>query len=143
MLDKEMALAMKRAGCHTIKFGVESGSQEILERIKKGISLAKAEETYAWLSDMGMRTHAHFMVGHPGETKEDLEQTINLLKRLKATTVSVGILTPYPGTPQFNDLIEQHPQIMDPPLRGLFPERQRVPGLIALPALGQGDRDRG
>ncbi len=114
MLDREMAALMKKAGCHTIKFGVESGSQVILDRIRKGINLEKAEETYRWLERMGINTHAHFMIGHPGETAADFEQTIALLKRLRATTISIGVMTPYPGTPQFDALAEKHPEVLDP-----------------------------
>lgn len=114
MLDQKMAHLMKKAGCHTIKFGVESGSQEILDRICKRIDIGEVEETFKWLEKMGMRTHAHFMVGHPGENAWHLEKTLSLLRRLRATTVSIGIMTPYPGTPQFDELVKKHPQVLDP-----------------------------
>lgn len=114
MLDRELTRTMKRAGCHTIKFGIESGSQTIVDRIQKGINLEEAVETFKWLKEEGINTHAHFIAGHPGETREELDETIAFIKRLPASTISMGILTPYPGTPQFDDLVDDHPEVLDP-----------------------------
>lgn len=110
-IDKPVMEKMRRAGCHTIKVGVESGVQEILDRIKKGITLEQINETFKWAKEVGLNTHAHMMIGHPGETEQSINQTIEFVKKLDPTTITFGILTPYPGTPIFDELAEKHPEI--------------------------------
>ena len=112
-LDRETLALMRRAGCHTIKFGVESGSQQILDNVKKGITIAQTEQTFAWCHEVGLRTHAHMLVGCPGETPHTLRQSIALLKRIRPTTVTFGILTPYPGTPIYEQVLEKYPHLRD------------------------------
>ena len=112
-IDKAMMEKMKRAGCHTIKVGVESGVQEILDRIEKGITLEQIRETFKWAAEVGINTHAHLMIGHPGETEKTIEETIEFVKKLNPTTVTFGIMTPFPGTPIFDELSAEHPEIRD------------------------------
>ena len=112
-LDRPMLELMRRAGCHLIKFGVESGVQEILDRVKKNIRVEKTRQTFAWAREVGMETHAHMMLGMPGETPETLETTIRFAAEIEPTTVSFGICTPYPGTPLFRELVEQVPELGD------------------------------
>lgn len=110
-IDKPMMEKMKRAGCHTIKVGVESGVQHLLDRVNKGITLQQTEETFRWAREVGLNTHAHLMIGLPGETRETIEQTIAFVKRIEPTTVSFGIMTPYPGTPVFEEVARLRPEI--------------------------------
>ena len=110
-IDKPMMEKMRRAGCHTIKVGVESGVQDILDRIQKGITLDQIKETFRWAEEVGINTHAHMMIGHPGETEQTIEQTIEFIKKLNPTTVTFGILTPFPGTPIFEELAQEMPEI--------------------------------
>lgn len=112
-VDRELLALMRRAGCHLIKFGVESGVQEILDRAKKNIKVEHTRRTFAWTRQVGMDTHAHMMLGMPGETPETLEATIRFAVEIEPTTVSFGICTPYPGTPLFNDLIRRKPELGD------------------------------
>lgn len=107
-LDYDTLSLMKQAGCHTLKIGVESGSQQILDNVKKGITLDQTERTFAWCRDLGLMTHAHLLVGSPGETPETLKQTVAFLKKIKPTTVTFGVTTPYPGTPLFEQVADQH-----------------------------------
>jgi len=109
MLDRETMNLMKKAGCRIILFGVESGDQKILNNMKKGITIKQTRETFKWAREIGMRTHAHFMIGNPGDNKETVERTIALAKELKPTTVDFGILTVYPGT----ELCDQLSKKMD------------------------------
>jgi len=112
-VDKEMMEIMKKAGCHMIRFGVESGSQKILDNIKKGITLEQTRETFRWAHQVGLDTHAHLMIGTPGETKETIEETINFVKEIEPTIITCGICTPYPGTQLFEEVRAKHPEIGD------------------------------
>ncbi|WP_173977805.1 B12-binding domain-containing radical SAM protein [Magnetospirillum sp. UT-4] len=114
MIDREQMLAMKQAGCHLLKFGVETGSQELLDRYKKGTTIAQAEETFRLAREIGIDTHAHIIFGGPGETVETIGKTVDfVIDTLKATTATFGILTPYPGTEIFDMVAEIFPEIQD------------------------------
>lgn len=112
-VDKETMRLMKRAGCHLIRFGVESGAQEILDNIKKDISIEQTWNTFSWAEEIGIDTHAHLMVGMPGETQGTIEKTILFAKELNPTIVTFGICTPYPGTELFDRVKEKYPRIGD------------------------------
>jgi anaerobic magnesium-protoporphyrin IX monomethyl ester cyclase len=91
---------MHRAGCTTVSFGVESGSPEMLRRIKKGITLDQVLKAVQLCLDCGIDPHTSFILGLPGETPETLAQTLAFGERLKAMGVNHGfhILAPFPGT---------------------------------------------
>ena len=112
-VDREMLALMKEAGCHMVRFGVESGSQEILDRIRKEITVGQIEETFAWTRGVGMDTHAHTMIGMPGESEETIKATIGLLLRLEPTIITCGICTPYPGTELFEQVRRACPEVGD------------------------------
>lgn len=112
-VDKETLLLMKKAGCHLIKIGVESGSQRILDRSNKRINVTDTAKLFKWAKELGIDTHAHLMVGMPGEDKGSLNETIRFIKEIKPTTIDVGICTPYPGTDLFNEITAMYPEIKD------------------------------
>jgi radical SAM superfamily enzyme YgiQ (UPF0313 family) len=112
-IDKETMRLARQAGCHTIKLGIESGVQEILDGIKKGYKIEKAYEVFKWAKKLKIKTHAHVMLGNPGDTRESIKQTIKFVLKLNPTTASFGICTPYPGTPLFEDLKGKFPEIED------------------------------
>jgi radical SAM superfamily enzyme YgiQ (UPF0313 family) len=105
-VDKEMLNTMKMAGCRLILYGVESGSQEILNNIKKGITIAKIRQTFALTKQVGIEALAFFILGLPGETKETIKQTVHFAKELDPDYVQFTIATPYPGT-EFYDLVKR------------------------------------
>jgi radical SAM superfamily enzyme YgiQ (UPF0313 family) len=112
-IDRELLVLMKRAGCYLIKFGVESGVQEILDASNKGISVDETRRNFEWAREVGIDTHAHLMLGMPGETKETLIETIRFAKEIAPTTATFGICTPYPGTPLFDRISKIYPEIRD------------------------------
>jgi radical SAM superfamily enzyme YgiQ (UPF0313 family) len=112
-IDREAMALMKAAGCHTIKFGVESGVQEILDNLQKGITIEQTERVFRWAHEVGMDTHAHVMLGSPGETRETIEKTIEFVKKIDPTTATFGICTPYAGTELFKNVLGEHPEIED------------------------------
>lgn len=113
LVNREDMQIMKKAGCHLIKFGVESGVQEILDNVQKGIQVEMTRQTFSWTKEVGLDTHAHVMLGMPGETEQTIEQTIAFAKEIEPTTVTFGICTPYPGTPLFQEVAKKCPQIRD------------------------------
>jgi radical SAM superfamily enzyme YgiQ (UPF0313 family) len=112
-VDKETLKLMKKAGCHLIKVGVESGSQRILDRSRKNIALADTAELFKWAKESGLHTHAHLMIGMPGEDSESLKETIRFIEKIRPTTIDVGICTPYPGTDLFDEVAAVYPEIKD------------------------------
>lgn len=113
MIDKESMEIMKRAGCHMIKFGVETGNDHILKNYRKGTTTAQCRKAFADAHEVGLETHAHIVLGGPEETEETLARTIDFVKDLDPTTASFGILTPYPGTDLFDQVAEKWPEIAD------------------------------
>jgi radical SAM superfamily enzyme YgiQ (UPF0313 family) len=98
-IDREMALAMKEAGCKKIAFGVESGSQRVLGLIKKGITINQIKNAFQYCREAGIETCAFFLIGsHPDETWGDLALSKKLIKEIKPDYITASVVTPYPGT---------------------------------------------
>lgn len=97
-LDLETMKAMKAAGCRLIIPGIESGSQQILNNIKKGTTIKQIEDYIANAKKAGLLVHACYMVGNNGETKETMEETFQLALRLNTDTAQFYPLLPFPGT---------------------------------------------
>jgi len=97
-VDKEMLKEMKETGCQRIHYGVEAGTQKILNVLKKGITLEQTEKAFKLTKKAGIETLAYFMLGSPTETKEDIFQTIKFAKKIKPDFVCFSITTPYPLT---------------------------------------------
>jgi radical SAM superfamily enzyme YgiQ (UPF0313 family) len=113
MVDRETMSLMKKAGCHMLKFGVESGSGEMLRAYRKGTTPAQARQAFRDAAAAGLETHAHLVLGGPGESPETLAQTLAFVKELRPTTASFGLLTPFPGTELFRRVEAKHPEIRD------------------------------
>jgi len=112
-LDFQTMQLMKKAGCHMIRFGVESGVQNILDNIIKDIKVDSTVKTFKEANQIGLSTHAHMMIGMPGETEETVEESIRFAKAIKPTIVTFGVMTPYPGTQIYEDVRNSHPEIGD------------------------------
>ncbi len=97
-LDEDLLELMKKAGCHLIKFGVESGNQDILNKIKKGTKIKNIEWVFDYCNRIGIDTVAHFMIGHPGDTEKTIQETIDFSRRLNPLYASFDVLLHYPGT---------------------------------------------
>lgn len=98
-LNEEVVVAAKRAGCHFMMIGVESGSELLLKAHRKGHGLEETLSAFALLRKHGIESLAYFIVGLPGETIETMRATLELALRLPCDYVSFTIATPDPGTP--------------------------------------------
>jgi len=105
-VDEEMLTLMGQAGCHMISWGIESGSEEILKRARKGANPAKAEQALRWAKKAGIKNFGYFIIGLPGETEETIQQTIAFSKTLPLNVAIFHIAAPYPGTPFFYEVVE-------------------------------------
>ena len=100
-MDSELAKVMSEAGCTSIFFGVESGSDEVLKRVGKGMTVGKIVEAVKVAHSAGLGVYVHMMVGFPDETVEELQETARLMERLAPLVKGFpagGVLLPYPGT---------------------------------------------
>jgi len=98
LFTKKNASLLKKAGCHTVMFGIESGSQKTLDYLNKDITLDKAEEAVKIAKDLDFDVCASFLIGIPGETKKMVKKTIAFAKKLNPKIALFYLLTPYPGT---------------------------------------------
>jgi anaerobic magnesium-protoporphyrin IX monomethyl ester cyclase len=98
LVDEDLLVHMKRAGCYAISYGIESGTPEVLEAIDKGITLPQVTRAVRWSQKAGLQTIGYFMIGSPGESPETIRKTIQFAKSLKLDFAQFAVTTPFPGT---------------------------------------------
>jgi len=98
LVTADMLRAMRRAGCWQISYGIESGSDSILKKIQKGVTVEKIRKAVTLARRVGISVRGYFIVGSPGETRETLEETLRLILELGMDDILVEYMTPYPGT---------------------------------------------
>lgn len=97
-VSKEILAKMKKANCNEVSFGIESGCQRILDAVKKRVSVEQCERAVKWAKEEGLFVAVSTIINYPGETKESMLQTLDLMRRIKPDDAWVCIATPYPGT---------------------------------------------
>ncbi len=97
-VDKEILNLMAKAGCKRIAYGIESGSQEILDFEKKGITLEQAKKAIELTHKAGIHVTGYFILGHLLETKKSMQKTIDFAKSLPLDDFLLSYMVPYPGT---------------------------------------------
>ena len=105
-VSKSLLKKMREAGCITIFYGVESADQQLLDGMNKKISVDKIRNAFKLTKEADMRTIASVAIGMPGDTKENIEKTINFVKDLDASYAIFSLATPYPGTAFYNEARE-------------------------------------
>jgi radical SAM superfamily enzyme YgiQ (UPF0313 family) len=112
-LDEEVVQRMKAANFKRVTLGVESGSPRILKRIHKGETNEDVKRAVSLLKSAGIQAHAFFMIGLPGEQPEDIELSKQLIRETQPDHVEINMVTPYPGTEIFAQLIDEDPATID------------------------------
>jgi radical SAM superfamily enzyme YgiQ (UPF0313 family) len=97
-VDLELLKKMKQAGFWYLDYGVETGSEEVMKRIHKGLTLGQIEEAITLTKRVGIKVGANFIIGHPEETYQTAKQTIDFAVKLNADVNAIGLMVPYPGT---------------------------------------------
>lgn len=105
LVSWDMLKALKEARCVQLDFGVESGSQKILDGMEKGITIQQARDAFRMCHKTGIRAFACFMFNTLGETEEDVQKTLDLAREIDAHGYNFNLTTPYPGSELYN-LIE-------------------------------------
>ncbi len=105
-VDEEMLRMMARAGCWMIAWGIESGDEEMLRRMHKGITRDRAAQALRWSKQAGIMNWGYFIIGLPGETEASIRHTIDFAKSLPLDLALFHIAAPHPGTPFFFEVVE-------------------------------------
>jgi radical SAM superfamily enzyme YgiQ (UPF0313 family) len=97
-VDEKMLSLMKKAGCWYISYGIESGSQETLDRINKKITLAEIRRKVTMTRRVGIAAKGFFIIGFPWETEQTIQETVDFALSLNLSDLNIFPLTPFPGT---------------------------------------------
>ena len=101
-VNKEILKLMKRAGCYSIGFGIESANKETLKQMGKPIDPKIALAAVKCANALGLKTQAFYILGAPGETREQMLNTLKFAKKVNATLAFFNMLVPFPGTKDFD-----------------------------------------
>jgi len=97
-VDRETLKVLRDGGLRLFVIGYESGNEDILKNIRKGVSVERARRFTKDCHDIGILIHGTFIVGLPGETRDTIEQTIRFAQEMQPETLQVSLASPYPGT---------------------------------------------
>lgn len=111
VLDKQLLKEMKDAGCWRVRLGVESGNEEVLKFIRKGITKYQVSKVASWAYELDLEPKGFFMIGHLTDTKQTIEETIDFACSLPLKDITVQINTPLENTPQYQ-LAEKYGKII-------------------------------
>lgn len=105
-LDLETLKLMKESGCRLLIIGYESGNEDMLERIKKGVTKQQMLEFTKAAKKARILIHGDFIIGLPGETKETAGDTLRFIKQIRPNVLQVAVATPLPGTKFYEEVKE-------------------------------------
>ncbi len=107
-VTEQMIHSLAAAGCKLVNYGVESGSERIRREVmRRRVTNQRFEDVLGWTRDAGIRTVCNYMLGLPGETRDDLEQTLALAARLPSNDLCYYVFYPYPGTALYRVCVER------------------------------------
>jgi len=107
-VNEQLLEMLAAAGCHQITYGVESGSERVRRRIMhRQVTNQRFKDVFKWTRQAGILLTANFMLGLPGETRADLEQTLELAEELNVADFGYFVFYPYPGTQLFQECLDR------------------------------------
>lgn len=106
-VNRELLKIMAKSGCYRVPFGIESGSQRVIEAIKKKITLSQAENAVKLSKEAGLEVECYFMVGLPTETEEDILRSLDFAKKLDPDYVKFAVTLPFPGSEMFDRMASE------------------------------------
>jgi len=106
-MSKELLELMSASGCKGIAYGIESGNQQILDSIKKGITLEQTREVVKWTKEAGICCTGYFMLGILGDTKATIEGTIDFARELDLNFYGFAMTSPILGTTMYSEAQKQ------------------------------------
>jgi radical SAM superfamily enzyme YgiQ (UPF0313 family) len=113
-VDRELLQRMFEVGVKEIGFGVDGGNNRVLKLLKKGETLETIEKAVRSACEVGMDVRLFFMIGTPGETREDIEDSLRFAQKYPVTKINLNNPIPYPGTEMY-DYIDKHKLFLIPP----------------------------
>lgn len=102
-VDFPMLKKMREAGCVEIQYGIDYGDEDVLKNLGKNIPMSCVEEAVTWAKKAGLYTGGFFIFNVPGENKETMEKTFQLIQKVPIDAIEVNLLTPFPGTPLWSN----------------------------------------
>jgi anaerobic magnesium-protoporphyrin IX monomethyl ester cyclase len=135
-VNEKMLHQLKAAGCDQITYGVESGSERIRREVmRRPVTNDRFRDVFRWTREAGIRVTANFMLGLPGETRDDLQMTVDLAEELAVVDFGYFVFYPYPGTALFH-LCREKGYLPEDYLERAANHRESI---LALPGLTQDD----
>ena len=107
LIDLDLLKLMKRAGCVGVKMGIESGVDRILKIIRKNATRNQLLEAARNCQEAGLTLTTYYMVGHPSETRNEMEETFRFAKEVGSDMVQMAFHTPYPGSQSYEMVKDQ------------------------------------
>jgi len=135
-VPRETLQVLRDNGLRLLLVGYESGNQQILINIKKGLRVDRARRFAADCRDLGITVHGTFILGLPGETRETIQETIRFAKEVNPHTLQVSVAAPYPGTELHRQAVENGWLPADGDGAALVSERGTQLAALSYPHLG-------
>ena len=107
LMTEDLIRTMADSGCVIIGYGIESGSQKMLDAMKKQVTVAQAKQALRWTQKYTEWPACSFMIGTPGETRETIQETIDFCKELDLAPEVIFFMTAYPGTELYEKAMEE------------------------------------
>lgn len=107
-IDLELAKLMKRSGCRSVCLGIESGSEYVRNKLMgKGVTNSQIKNAAICLKKAGLNAAGIMLLGYPGETDQHIEESLQFIKTLPLSFITIGYVFPFPGTELYDNLVEQ------------------------------------
>ena len=105
-VSPEMLKLMKKAGCRSLRFGVETGSDKIIKLLDKSLTKERAKKAFKWAKEAEIESFAYFILGYIGETDKTVQETLDFVRELSPDLLMYNAATPLPSTRLFEQSIE-------------------------------------